>query len=91
MLTIRNSGIKLHPNLNHRKENCMTTRIYLVTDHDNSQFLVRAPNAHQALRHVAKNTFRVSVATQDELVDAIKSGATVEVAGTDVEVAGGAE
>ena len=57
------------------------TRIYLVQSKDgNSVRLVRAPNAAQALRHVA-NDFNVALASQDELVTAVGAGFKVEDAG----------
>lgn len=43
--------------------------------------LVRAPNASQALRHVARDTLCVKVASQDELVANIAAGVKVETAG----------
>lgn len=43
--------------------------------------LVRAPNAAQALRHVAADTLSVDVASQDDLVILIGRGAKVEASG----------
>jgi hypothetical protein len=40
--------------------------------------LVRAPNAAQALRHVATDTLSVAVASQDDLVELIEAGVKVE-------------
>lgn len=40
--------------------------------------LVRAANAAQALRHVAVDTLRVAVASQDDLVKLLQAGVTVE-------------
>lgn len=40
--------------------------------------LVRAPNAAQALRHVASSTLEVEVASQDDLVMLVARGVTVE-------------
>jgi len=45
--------------------------------------LVRAPNAEQALRHVAADTLHVGVASQDDLVELIEAGVRVEQAGRD--------
>lgn len=44
--------------------------------------LVRAPNAAQAMRHVASSTLAVEVASQDDLVLMIGRGAVVEASGT---------
>ena len=56
------------------------SRIYLVLAKvGDAKRLVRAPNAAQALRHVA-NDFTVAVASQDELVAAVGDGVTVEEA-----------
>lgn len=46
--------------------------------------LVRAPNAAQALRHVAADTLNVAVASQDDLVELIEAGVKVESAGEPV-------
>lgn len=62
------------------------TRIYLITprtadaDKPVVQRLVRAPNAAQALRHVA-NDFNVTVPSQDDLFAAAAAGVKVEEAG----------
>ena len=65
-------------------------RIYLVrnlcadADADNgiaSHHLVRAPNAAQALRHVAAGTLNVGVASQDDLVELVEAGVKVETSG----------
>lgn len=40
--------------------------------------LVRAPNAAQALRHVAADTLAVAVASQDDLVRLTLAGVQVE-------------
>jgi hypothetical protein len=42
--------------------------------------LVRATHMAQALRHVAADTLRVSVASQEELVGLITAGVAVETA-----------
>lgn len=46
--------------------------------------LVRAPNAAQALRHVAADALVVDVASQDELVELVAAGVAVENSGRDV-------
>lgn len=65
-------------------------RIYLVRnllvdeDADTGQpmhRLVRAPNAAQAVRHVAADTLSASVASQDDLVLLIGRGIKVEACG----------
>ena len=43
--------------------------------------LVRAPNAAQALRHVAAGTLNVGVASQDDLVELVEAGVKVETSG----------
>jgi hypothetical protein len=55
----------------------MTTRIYNVFDGKTDR-LIRAGNPAQALRHVAKASFTVRVATQDDLVDVVGRGGKVE-------------
>lgn len=53
-------------------------RIYLVGTPDNQTRLVRATVRSQALTHVANSLFKVRVASQDDLVDAITSGIKIE-------------
>jgi hypothetical protein len=53
-------------------------RIYIVTTSDGSTRLVKASLRQQALSHVANTLFTVRVASQDDLVKALTSGATVE-------------
>lgn len=55
----------------------MKNRIYLVGNGQQIR-LVRAPNRAQAVAHVARSSIAVSVATQDELVKLLMSGAAVE-------------
>lgn len=52
-------------------------RIYLVGNGQQIR-LVRAPNRAQAVAHVARSSIAVNVATQDELVKLLTSGAQVE-------------
>lgn len=61
-----------------------TQRIYLVSNGKDAR-LVRASNQAQAVRHVVRNTFTASVASQDELVDALGKGIKVEDASEDGE------
>lgn len=56
------------------------TRIYRVT-HGTADYLVRASNAAQALRHVTAKLFAAEVATQDDLVRLLQKGVKVEEAG----------
>jgi hypothetical protein len=62
-------------------------RIYVVrnsacsSDNKSKARLVRAPNAAQALRHVASDTLDVEVASQDALIDLVSSGVSVENSG----------
>lgn len=68
-----------------------TTRIYMVANaqardiagNEQPARLVRAPNASQALRHVAADTLAVAVASQDDLVRLIAAGVKVESVGYD--------
>lgn len=55
------------------------TRIYTVSGVASTR-LVRATSPSQAMRHVAQSLFKVSVASQDDLVSHVSSGKTVEVA-----------
>jgi hypothetical protein len=72
------------------------TRIYLVSNTaadvnaDTGKphaRLVRAPNAAQALRHVAADTLLVEVASQDKLVELVAAGVKVETSGRAGELA----
>lgn len=53
------------------------TRIYIV-GHGQETRLVRAGHRAQAMNHVAKALINVKVATQNELVDALQKGVSVE-------------
>ena len=55
-----------------------TQRIYLIGTPDNKIRLVKAGVRSQALSHVANSMLTVRVASQDDLVDALKSGVAVE-------------
>jgi hypothetical protein len=57
-------------------------RIYIV-GHGQSIRLVRAAHRSQALSHVARSIINVKVANQDELVEALTKGITVETASND--------
>jgi hypothetical protein len=49
-------------------------RIYIVTQkmgEAKTHRLVKAPNVTQAIRHVAKDTIRAGVASQDELLEMV--------------------
>ena len=64
----------------------MSKRIYSVTDGATAiTRLVRAANQAQALSHVARSTFSVQVASQNELVAQLQSGTKVEEAGAEPE------
>jgi hypothetical protein len=58
----------------------MSQRIYLVGSNDPSisNRLVKANTPSQAIAHVAKQLLSVKVASQDDLVNALTKGATVE-------------
>ena len=55
-----------------------TQRIYIVGTPTGETCLVRASIKQQALSHVANSVFVVRVASQDELVQAVSKGVTVE-------------
>lgn len=55
-----------------------TQRIYIVGTPTGETRLVRASVKQQALSHVANSTFTVQVASQDDLVQAVSKGVTVE-------------
>ena len=58
------------------------TRIYRITNRlTNAAHLVRAPSPAAAIRHVAEDMLSASVATQDDLVALLVTGAKVETAG----------
>lgn len=55
------------------------SRIYNIYDNETkSSFLVRADSQHQAVRHVVKNRFAVTVASQDDLISLIARGIVVQ-------------
>lgn len=58
-----------------------TTRIYAVTLNGNIR-LVRAPNVSQAINHVARDTIKAEVASQQMLIDNVMIGVEVETAGS---------
>ena len=53
------------------------TRIYIV-GHGQDTRLVRAGHRAQAMNHVAKALINVKVATQNDLVEALQKGISVE-------------
>ena len=53
-------------------------RIYLVGTPDNKIRLVKATHRQQAITHVANSLLTCRVASQDDLVESITSGITVE-------------
>jgi hypothetical protein len=56
-----------------------TQRVYIVGTPDNKVRLVKASVRQQALSHVANHLFTVRVASQDDLINALKDGVQVEV------------
>lgn len=52
-------------------------RIYIVGANDRTQVLVKATNQAQALRHVARNTYQVRVASALEVADHMGAGGTI--------------
>lgn len=61
------------------------TRIYLVRPKtaDGKRRLVRSPNVPQVARHIVRTTVDIDVASQDDLVDALGAGITIETLGVD--------
>jgi hypothetical protein len=59
-------------------------RIYKITNNvTGASRFVKADNRAQALRHVAESTYRIGVASANEIADAAMAGClTVETAGT---------
>lgn len=55
-----------------------TQRVYIVGTPDNKVRLVKASVRQQALSHVANHLFTVRVASQDDLINALKDGVQVE-------------
>jgi hypothetical protein len=55
------------------------SRIYRVSAGDETK-LVRASTANQALAHVARSSFEIAVATQDDCVELVAKGVKVEEA-----------
>lgn len=63
-----------------------STRIYTVASNATGAVrLVRATRPAQALQHVARSTYSVRVAEQDDIVDSLTAGTKVEVAGAEPE------
>jgi hypothetical protein len=56
-------------------------KVYIVTDRDGNERLVRAYTSADALRHVTP-TFNVTPADQDDIISLMASGVAVETAGT---------
>lgn len=59
----------------------MTNRIYAVSGGEKLR-LIRAPNAAQAIRHIAK-PYKAEMATQEQLVKALGEGVQIEDAKSD--------
>jgi hypothetical protein len=57
------------------------TRVYIVTGPDNTNRLVKATVASQAITHVAKSAFSAKVASQDDLIAELSKGTKVETYG----------
>lgn len=56
------------------------TKIYTVTRDDGSQFLVEATTRVTALHHIARESHKVELANQKDLVAAIRAGVEIHVA-----------
>jgi hypothetical protein len=55
-------------------------KVYIVTDRDGNERLVRAYTAGQAVAHVTP-TFNVTLADQDDIISLMAAGVAVETAG----------
>ncbi len=55
-------------------------KVYIVTDRDGNERLVRAYTLADALRHVTP-TFHVTQADQDDIISLMAAGVAVETAG----------
>ena len=55
-------------------------KVYIVTDRDGNERLVRAYTSADALRHVTP-TFHVAQADQDDIISLMAAGVAVETAG----------
>lgn len=58
----------------------MKTRIYAVTDAKGFVRMIEAANPSQAMRHVAEDTFRVSIAAALDVAQYMRHGRSVEFA-----------
>jgi hypothetical protein len=54
------------------------SRIYIVGTPDGDIRLIRAKTKNQAMSHFLTNNITIKVASQDELLDAVKDGCEVE-------------
>lgn len=54
------------------------TRIYLVTTSKKEQRLVRAATQAQALRHVARQEFKIEVPAQEDFAKVLIAGIKIE-------------
>ena len=54
------------------------SRIYIVGTLDGDVRLIRAKTKSQAMSHFLVNNITIKVASQDELIDAVKDGCEVE-------------
>lgn len=61
------------------------TRIYKVNQPDGTFALVEAASSRGAISHVVGKFFKAELATQHELVDAVKNGVEIETAGAEAE------
>lgn len=55
-------------------------RIYIVTDDSDTVRMIEASNARQAVRHVIKNKYNATLATQHALIEMTASGIKLEKA-----------
>jgi hypothetical protein len=65
----------------------MATRIYSILSSAGELSLVEAPTKVSAIRHVAEKRYTAAIADQKTLVDAMRRGVRIEVAGEEPETA----
>jgi hypothetical protein len=59
----------------------MKTKIYRVTRDDGATFLVEANNRASAVNHIARSSHTAELASQHDLVAAVRAGVSIQRAG----------
>lgn len=59
----------------------MKTKIYRVTRDDGATFLVEASNRAGAVNHIARSSHTAELASQHDLVAAVRAGVAIQRAG----------